>query len=156
MDTANLTVVELVRGMKPVRATPEERSEVVDFFHALADLSMNPKAQPPRCAVALPDGTRVVVPETVFHLVEYVAELLARGDSVTIVPVGEELTTQQAADILKVSRQYVVKLTERRRLPFVWIGAARRLRLEDVLAFREERDAERRRSALRFRAADAP
>jgi excisionase family DNA binding protein len=112
---------------------------------------MNPQAQPARCSVALPDGTPVAVPDTVFHVLEHVAELLARGDAVTIVPVGEELTTQEAADILNVSRQYVVKLTERCRLPFVWIGAERRLRLEDVLGFREQRDAERRLSAFRFR-----
>jgi excisionase family DNA binding protein len=152
MDTPSVHITELVRAMKPVKATREERSQVVDFFHALADVATGPGVRPPRCAVVLPDGTRVAVPETVFHVLEHVAELLARGDGVTIVPVGEELTTQQAAAILKVSRQYVVKLAERRRLPCVWIGAERRLRLEDVLAFREERDADRRRSAFRFKA----
>lgn len=92
------------------------------------------------CAISLP--------ESVFYALERVAEVLARGDAITIVPVSKQLTTQQAADLLKVSRQYLVRLLDEGRLSFTKTGKHRRLRIEDVLAFREKRDAERR-AALR-------
>ena len=70
-------------------------------------------------------------------------EFMARGDSVNVVPTGQELTTQQAADMLNVSRQYVVRLVNEGRLPCTKTGTHRRLRVDDVLAFKTQRDRER-------------
>jgi excisionase family DNA binding protein len=73
-----------------------------------------------------------------------VAEVMARGDSITIVPVGHEVTTQQAADMLNVSRQYLVRILDEGRIPYSKTGKHRRLRIEDVLVYKEQRDKERR------------
>ncbi len=78
------------------------------------------------------------------HVLERVAEVMARGDSVTVVPVGQEVTTQQAADLLQVSRQYLVRLLDEKRIPFAKTGKHRRLRIEDVLSFKQTRDRDRR------------
>jgi excisionase family DNA binding protein len=72
-----------------------------------------------------------------------VAEVMARGDSITVVPVGREVTTQQAADLLNVSRQYLVRLLDEGRVPFRKTGKHRRLRIEDVLSFKKTRDKDR-------------
>lgn len=61
---------------------------------------------------------------------------------------GREVTTQQAADLLHVSRQHLVRLLDEGRIAFCVTGKHRRLRVEDVLAFKEKRDEERR-SGLR-------
>jgi excisionase family DNA binding protein len=73
-----------------------------------------------------------------------VVEVLARGDSITVVPVGKEVTTQQAADLLNVSRQYLVRLLDENRISFRKTGKHRRLRIEDVLAFKAQRDKDQR------------
>ncbi|MEY4510099.1 MAG: hypothetical protein RLZZ450_2221 [Pseudomonadota bacterium] len=84
------------------------------------------------------------MPESVFYVLERVAEVLARGDSITVVPVGREVTTQQAADLLSVSRQYLVRLLDEGRIAFRKTGKHRRLRIEDVLEFKDKRDKDRR------------
>ena len=84
------------------------------------------------------------IPDTVLLALHRVAELLGRGDAITVVPVGAELTTQQAADILNVSRQYLVRLLDERRIPCTKAGKHRRILVRDLLAFKRHRARERR------------
>lgn len=74
---------------------------------------------------------------------ERVAEVLAHEDAVTVLPVGQQLTTQKAADILNVSRQYLVRLLEDRKIPFTKTGRHRRIHVRDLLNFKRSRDHER-------------
>src|SRR5262249_51904915 len=95
------------------------------------------------CKLVGPSGETITIPKSVFYVLERVAEVLARGDSISVVPVGKEMTTQQAADLLNVSRQYLVRLLDEGRIPFTKTGKHRRVRIEDVLAYKEKRDQER-------------
>ena len=98
----------------------------------------------PACRLVGPQGESVAIPDAVFHVLARVVEVLARGDSVAVVPMGRELTTQQAADLLNVSRQYLVRLLDEGRIACRKTGKHRRLRVEDVLAFKTQRDKDRR------------
>lgn len=79
---------------------------------------------------------------------------MRRGNRVSLLSFGRLLTTQQAAELLGMSRPYLIKLLERGDLPCEMVGTHRRIGLEDVLAYRRER-SQRRRAALRELLQDA-
>lgn len=91
-----------------------------------------------------PDGQRRELPPSVTRGLFAVLGTLARGDAVAVVPADNELTTQEAADLLGVSRPTLVKLIDQEQLPCRWVGSHRRLRVEDVLAYRRVRQIESR------------
>ncbi len=93
------------------------------------------------------DGEAIDIPASAFHALELVVDGMAHGQTMLLMPQGKELTTQQAADLLHISRPHVIKLLEKDEMPFHRVGSHRRIRIEDVLAYRERRNA-RRRSEL--------
>lgn len=101
----------------------------------LADASVKLKADDDDAELEIPG-------EALRLLVDVLAEI-ANGNAVTIAPVHAELTTQQAADLLNVSRPYLVKLLEEERIPFRRVGNRRRVLLTDLLAFKRIDDRER-------------
>lgn len=90
-----------------------------------------------------PDGVMVELPASVFHLLQVAVHHLARGQAVTLVPVDRELTTQQAADLLNISRPYLVKLLEQGAIPYTKTGSHRRIRFTDLMNYKLRRDGQR-------------
>ncbi len=130
--------------MAPV-AAPEEQRDDIEMLYRLIENAV--AASGPRgikrCQLVGPQGQTIELPESVLFLLERVVEVLASGDAITIVPVHRELTTQQAADILNVSRQYLVRLLDDGAIPFTRAGTHRRIRFDDVMTYRTKRDRER-------------
>jgi len=91
------------------------------------------------------DEETIELPAGAAKLLVAILEDMASGRAVTIVPRSAELTTQQAADFLNVSRPFLIQLLEERRIPFRMVGTHRRVVFEDVLKYKERIDAERRK-----------
>jgi len=93
------------------------------------------------------DEEDLILPRAALDLLRKLLAEMAQGNAVTIVPVHAELTTQEAADMLNVSRPYLVKLLTEEQIPYTMVGSHRRVRLRDLLAYKHNQD-ERSREAL--------
>ena len=144
MATSALHYEDRIRRMTPVAAPPDQQAQVAELSRVLDGMVHPPKRRAPKCRLVGPDGESLPIPESIFYLLERVVEVMARGDAITLVPVGKEVTTQQAAELLNFSRQYLVRLLDKGQIPYRRTGKHRRLRIEDVLAFKEQRDKDRR------------
>ena len=84
------------------------------------------------------------LPDTVYELLLKVVSGLQQGKAISVVPVTQDLTTQEAAEFLGVSRPFFVKLLKEDKLPFHPIGTHRRVYLKDLLDYKHRRDHQRR------------
>jgi excisionase family DNA binding protein len=89
------------------------------------------------------EGTSVLVPRAALALIVEVLEQLGGGEGVMVVAERAELSTQQAADLLNVSRPYILKLIDERQLPARKVGTHRRILLGDLLAYKRRDEADR-------------
>jgi excisionase family DNA binding protein len=89
--------------------------------------------------------------ETLIKLLRY----LSQGDAVTLIPINRMLTTTQAADILNVSRPYMVSLLEKGHIRYELVGRHRRVKAEDLFAYKRGRDKERSKALDALAALDA-
>lgn len=112
----------------------ESVRHIMDLFRS--------ETQPP--ALVDEHGTRTELPRPIYELLVRVASALQEGKVISLVPETQELTTQAAANILGVSRPHLIKLVESGQLPFHKVGAHRRIRMKDLIAFQQERDRNRR------------
>lgn len=89
------------------------------------------------------DGNQVQIAPAVGHLIIELLGHVASGNMVTLVPVGTILTTQEAADMLNVSRPHLTKLLKAGEIEFEQVGKHRRVPLEALMAYRERKHLER-------------
>ena len=100
-----------------------------------------------RVSVEQPGGEKaeLFLPDASLSLLSTILRELGHGKNVVVLATDTEVTTQQAADFLKVSRPYFVKLLEEGKIPFRLVGPRRRVLLGDLLHYKEQEEAARHR-----------
>jgi len=110
-------------------------------------LTAHPGADPVRIQGELAGDGALVVPRQAAVMLAQILGFLANGQGVTVTPSNAMLTTQQAADFLNVSRQYLIKLLEAGEIPFEKVGTHRRVAFGELMEYKRRDDQERRRAA---------
>jgi excisionase family DNA binding protein len=115
--------------------TGEEVGRVYDFL-AAHEAAGRGAFEPRYFLAGAGVGQRVELPHEAYRILRHVIEAMRRNLAVTVVPQTQTLTTQQAADLLGVSRPTVIKLLDSGRIPFERAGTHRRILLADLLGWR--------------------
>jgi excisionase family DNA binding protein len=137
---------ELVVSCGTQSALAEGEDARATFGELADELQQVDHAGEPRMARAKlvsPDGQTVVeLPPRIYRALHFVVHHMARGDSISLMLLHRELTTQRAADLLNVSRPFLIKLLDAGEIPYRKTGKHRRVKLVDLLAYRERRKRE--------------
>jgi excisionase family DNA binding protein len=131
------TVRSVVEPIIPDRA---------DVDQARAAIKQLGKLEPTTGSVVIEDRAHrmhAVLPVAAVRLLQDLLREMAQGHAISLVPMHAELTTQQAADALNVSRPFLVKLLETGALPFRKVGTHRRIRFDDLTRYKHDIDAKR-------------
>jgi excisionase family DNA binding protein len=131
----------VAEGREPIAASEAERDTIVKVEAFLR------RQRGQMARLIGPSNETIELPESAFRLLKAVIHQLAMDNAVSVVPVHKQLTTQQAADLLNISRPYLIQLLERQEIPYERVGTHRRLKFGDVMAYRQRR-AEAEESAI--------
>ena len=93
--------------------------------------------------VGAPDDETVVLPASAAKMLVGILDEMGRGNTVTVIPIHPELTTQEAAELLSISRPSLIQLLDEGKIDFRKVGTHRRVRLESLLGYKRRIHAER-------------
>lgn len=141
-------VMAVLRELElPDKTSADLAAEAVAELTAFLRAHPTPSNRVRLCTDGDGPETQVVIPAVAFRFFVDVLAELANGNAVTVAPVHAELTTQQAADLLNVSRPYFIKLLDEGEISYRRVGNRRKVALVDVLEYKR-RDDEHRQATL--------
>lgn len=112
--------------------------------HSIRQLNYIPSSQGSQARLVGANGEETRIAEAVYQVLRQVVQAMESGQAISIVPHDQEMTTQQAADFLNVSRPYLIKLLEQGEIPYIKVGTHRRVRSQDLMTYKQQRDIKRR------------
>ena len=119
---------------EPISAPVEQTSQIAALQRVIRE---------GKAALVGPGGERLELPAVVYDFLTQLLRALERGQAVSVVPYMQELTTLEAAELLAVSRQHLVRIVEAGKIPFHMVGTHRRIYLKHLLEYKKERDLRR-------------
>lgn len=125
----------------PEETAAQPLAQVYDFMRA-HEAATGKRPEPRYFLAGGEPGDQVELPAELYRVLTQVVDAFRKGLAVTVAPKSHTLTTQQAADLLGVSRPTVVKLLDAGKIPYERNGTHRRIMLGDLLEYREQRRAE--------------
>jgi excisionase family DNA binding protein len=134
--------VRTVSGIRPGDVDAQVAGQAAG--HIRDYLASHPDDEPITVNVEVGGGDALVVPRAAAVMLAQVLQLVASGQGVQVVPDTAMLTTQQAADMLNVSRPYLIGLLDRAEIPHRMVGTHRRIALADLLDYKRQDDQQRR------------
>lgn len=132
-------------ALPPARHLPSAQER--DVANQLRQILATQSASDPERKLRFLDSEKrpgeIILSPALSELLMDLLRHIGRGDAVTLVPVTQMLTTQQAADILNVSRPFLITLLEKGEMAHVLVGRHRRIAAEHLFAYKRRRDAQR-------------
>jgi excisionase family DNA binding protein len=117
---------------RPVLPTPQDTQLAAEASRALSTL----RNAEGNLKVQLADGKVLTLPSAATRLLHHLLTEMSQGNAVTLIPIHAELTTQEAADHLGVSRPFLISLLQSGKIQFRLVGTHRRIKFSDLEAYR--------------------
>lgn len=128
------------KKLDPVIPSEREIKLAIESSRTLASIAKNKT----HIFEILIDGKKMIkIPASAFQMLFTILTQMAAGNAITIIPIHAELTTQEAANILNVSRPFLISLLEDGKLPFRKVGTRRKILFNDLLHYKKQDDEER-------------
>lgn len=135
-----------VKDLELITASENEKPELSRFEHVLNSRRLPQSAKPPLPKLVGPNGETIEIPLLVYQVLKKIVAFMVQGKAFGVIPYDQSLSTQEAANILNVSRPFLIKLLEAGELPFVKVGTHRRVQFSHVLEYRNRTHIERRKA----------
>lgn len=135
------------------RPSKEEQKVAMESYNALAEALEQLHTKNPEIEIE-ETGEKIRIPLKALKLLAKILKVTSQGKLISIIPVATEMTTQAAAELLGCSRPHLVKLLEEGEIEFTKIGKHRRVKYEDVIAYKKRMKAKQKELLIKIMTAD--
>ena len=132
-------------GYETIQPSESDCKLALSSSRVLSKYLDNEQTQPIRIISDDKTSDIISIPNTAFRLLIDILREMAKGNTIKVTSINAELSTQQAADLLNVSRPFVIQLIESKLLPARKVGSHRRILLQDLILYKNNIDAERQK-----------
>ena len=135
------------------RPSKEEQRVAMESYNALAEALEQLHTKNPEIEIEETQD-KIRIPLKALKLLAKILKVTSQGKLISIIPVATEMTTQAAAELLGCSRPHLVKLLEEGKIEFTKIGKHRRVKYEDIIAYKKRMKAKQKELLIKIMAAD--